>query len=155
VKKILTIAMTGILSFSIIGTSIQTADAGKRERRIAVGLAIGIIGAAIAINEHKKLKKEKRRNRQRVNNSQRARYYNANSRYTDERYRFDDSDYYDDRSFDDDYYERPAPRRVGRVFRLSRAHANWCQNQYRSYRKWDNTFQPYHGARRACFSPYN
>ncbi len=44
------------------------------------------------------------------------------------------------------------PRR--HVHRLSSAHVAWCQRRYRSYRVWDNTFQPYHGPRRACISPY-
>ncbi len=34
------------------------------------------------------------------------------------------------------------------------AHINWCYNRYRSYRAYDNTFQPYHGPRRQCISPY-
>lgn len=34
------------------------------------------------------------------------------------------------------------------------AHINWCYNRYRSYRDYDNTFQPYHGPRRQCISPY-
>jgi predicted GNAT superfamily acetyltransferase len=34
------------------------------------------------------------------------------------------------------------------------AHVNWCYSRYRSYRAFDNTFQPYHGPRRACYSPY-
>ncbi|PKA41708.1 BA14K family protein [Rhizobium sullae] len=34
------------------------------------------------------------------------------------------------------------------------AHTRWCYNQYRSYRAWDNTFQPYYGPRRQCVSPY-
>lgn len=38
--------------------------------------------------------------------------------------------------------------------RYSQAHVHWCYNRYRSYRVWDNTFQPYHGPRRACRSPY-
>ncbi|WP_417689892.1 BA14K family protein [Roseibium sp.] len=37
---------------------------------------------------------------------------------------------------------------------LSRAHYDWCFRKYRSYRARDNTFQPYHGPRRACRSPY-
>lgn len=37
---------------------------------------------------------------------------------------------------------------------LSQAHYNWCYRKYRSYRAYDNTFQPYHGPRRACRSPY-
>lgn len=45
------------------------------------------------------------------------------------------------------YHPRPA-------YRLGRAHVNWCYSRYRSYRAYDNTFQPYHGPRRACVSPY-
>ncbi|WP_417434493.1 BA14K family protein [Hoeflea sp.] len=33
-------------------------------------------------------------------------------------------------------------------------HIRWCHNKYRSYRERDNTFQPYHGPRRECRSPY-
>lgn len=48
------------------------------------------------------------------------------------------------------------PRRYQqRQVRLSRAHVNWCENRYRSYRAWDNTFQPYEGPRRQCWSPYS
>jgi len=35
------------------------------------------------------------------------------------------------------------------------AHVQWCYNRYRSYRAYDNTFQPYNGPRRACYSPYS
>ncbi|MEO3385553.1 BA14K family protein [Mesorhizobium sp. CAU 1741] len=41
-----------------------------------------------------------------------------------------------------------------RVYRLTRAHYRWCDARYRSYRASDNTFQPYHGPRRQCISPY-
>jgi len=34
------------------------------------------------------------------------------------------------------------------------SHVRWCANRYRSYRAYDNTFQPYHGPRRQCRSPY-
>ena len=34
------------------------------------------------------------------------------------------------------------------------AHVNWCYNRYRSYREWDNSWKPYHGPRRTCYSPY-
>lgn len=34
------------------------------------------------------------------------------------------------------------------------AHVNWCHSRYRSYRAYDNSFQPYHGPRRQCRSPY-
>ena len=34
------------------------------------------------------------------------------------------------------------------------AHVSWCYDRYRSYRASDDTFQPYHGPRRLCRSPY-
>ncbi|MBZ9797965.1 BA14K family protein [Mesorhizobium sp. ES1-4] len=54
-----------------------------------------------------------------------------------------------------DYYDRPVPRRYYRAGRLSSAHVRWCYNRYRSYRAYDNTFQPYHGPRQQCWSPYS
>jgi hypothetical protein len=30
----------------------------------------------------------------------------------------------------------------------------WCYNRYKSYRSSDNTFQPYNGPRKQCYSPY-
>lgn len=35
------------------------------------------------------------------------------------------------------------------------AHVQWCYDRYRSYRASDNTFQPYNGPRRQCYSPYD
>lgn len=55
------------------------------------------------------------------------------------------------------YREPPryvAPRPVYRA-RLSQAHVNWCYNRYRSYRAWDNSFQPYGGPRQQCWSPFS
>jgi hypothetical protein len=39
--------------------------------------------------------------------------------------------------------------------RISRAHVEWCEDRYRSYRVSDNSFQPYHGPRQECLSPYS
>lgn len=39
--------------------------------------------------------------------------------------------------------------------RLTAAHIDWCYAHYRSYRAYDNTFQPYAGPREQCWSPYN
>ncbi|NTF31043.1 BA14K family protein [Rhizobium skierniewicense] len=33
------------------------------------------------------------------------------------------------------------------------SHQQWCANRYRSYRAYDNTFQPNNGPRRQCVSP--
>ena len=40
------------------------------------------------------------------------------------------------------------------VYRGGNRHVQWCYNRYRSYRASDNTFQPYNGPRRQCYSPY-
>ena len=47
-----------------------------------------------------------------------------------------------------------APRHYYRAGRLSSAHVQWCYDRYRSYRAYDNTFQPYNGPRQQCYSPY-
>ncbi|MBZ9943005.1 BA14K family protein [Mesorhizobium sp. BR1-1-13] len=39
--------------------------------------------------------------------------------------------------------------------RLAAAHVRWCYDRYRSYRAWDNSYQPYGGPRQQCRSPYN
>ncbi len=46
------------------------------------------------------------------------------------------------------------PRYVRPGYRLSNAHVRWCYDRYRSYDASSNTFQPYNGPRRACYSPY-
>jgi len=56
------------------------------------------------------------------------------------------------------YYGAPAyryvqPRRYY-GYRTGSAHVAWCYDRYRSYRERDNTYQPYHGPRRQCWSPY-
>jgi hypothetical protein len=52
---------------------------------------------------------------------------------------------------DSGYY---APRRAYRAARLGSDHVEWCYNRYRSYRAYDNSFQPYNGPRQQCWSPY-
>lgn len=46
------------------------------------------------------------------------------------------------------------PRPYEPTYQLTRAHYRWCEGRYRSYRRWDNSFQPYHGPRKPCVSPY-
>ena len=56
--------------------------------------------------------------------------------------------------YGDPYYAAPAYR--PRVYRGGGStHVEWCYNRYRSYRAWDNTFQPYNGPRQQCYSPYS
>ncbi|CUX08881.1 BA14K family protein [Agrobacterium tumefaciens] len=35
------------------------------------------------------------------------------------------------------------------------SHVSWCQNRWRSYRAYDNSYQPTSGPRRICVSPYS
>lgn len=51
------------------------------------------------------------------------------------------------------YRSYVAPRRVYR-YGPANAHVQWCYARYRSYRAYDNTFQPNRGPRRQCRSPY-
>ena len=51
----------------------------------------------------------------------------------------------------------PAPRYAAPRYGASRLpprHVSWCYNRYRSYRAWDNSYQPYGGPREQCYSPY-
>ncbi len=53
-------------------------------------------------------------------------------------------------------YNYVAPRRVyRRSYGLSEAHIAWCFDRWRSYRVYDNTYQPYNGPRKLCWSPYS
>ena len=48
------------------------------------------------------------------------------------------------------------PRPYGRVVTdLPPEHYVWCDRRYKSYRVWDDTFQPNKGPRRLCNSPYD
>ncbi|MEQ1955337.1 BA14K family protein [Mesorhizobium sp. CN2-181] len=44
------------------------------------------------------------------------------------------------------------PREV--IVQRGGSHEEWCANRYRSYRAYDNSFQPYNGPRQQCVSPY-
>jgi len=59
--------------------------------------------------------------------------------------------YYAPRYYAPRYY---APRYYRQTYYGGDAHTSWCYARYRSYRAYDNTFQPYYGPRRICVSPY-
>lgn len=50
----------------------------------------------------------------------------------------------------------PIPRRHVANYQgdLNPKHYSWCAERYRSYHWHSNTFQPYHGPRQQCYSPY-
>ena len=43
---------------------------------------------------------------------------------------------------------------IGGIILNANKHHSWCRNHYRSYEQRSNTFQPFHGPRRQCVSPY-
>lgn len=47
---------------------------------------------------------------------------------------------------------RPAP--VQTQPGINPRHVEWCSIRYRSYRSFDNTYQPSYGPRQQCYSPY-
>ena len=142
--KGLVIAVVGA---GLLALTAPHAEAGKKYRygsnsgNFGAGLVTGlIIGGIVA------------------SGPRHGRYYCYNaycdSRYYKKRYYYP-KPYYGPRYYGRTYgrtpYYRPAPR-----YRAygSRAHVNYCFRKYRSYRVSDNTFQPYHGPRRQCRSPY-
>ena len=53
-------------------------------------------------------------------------------------------------------YAAPPPRyRPAPAYGYGPRHHDWCYARYRSYRASDGTYQPYHGPRRRCNSPYD
>jgi hypothetical protein len=46
------------------------------------------------------------------------------------------------------------PRYVEPSNGINPRHYEWCANRYRSYRAFDNTFQPNNGPRQQCLSPF-
>ena len=52
-------------------------------------------------------------------------------------------------------YAAPAPVYRAPRYSYGPRHHDWCYARYRSYRASDGTYQPYHGPRRRCNSPYD
>jgi hypothetical protein len=38
--------------------------------------------------------------------------------------------------------------------RIWQQHVDWCENRFKSYNPYDNTYRPYSGPREQCWSPY-
>ncbi|WP_104666416.1 BA14K family protein [Ensifer adhaerens] len=64
--------------------------------------------------------------------------------------------YYDEGYYGSTYYAPRyyAPRYYRQTYYGGSAHVRWCYARYRSYRAYDDTFQPYYGPRQVCVSPY-
>lgn len=50
--------------------------------------------------------------------------------------------------------KRKADKALAKKLDLPAVHVRWCQENYRSYRVEDNTFQPYEGDRKPCRSAF-
>lgn len=48
----------------------------------------------------------------------------------------------------------PSAPRAAPSAGINPKHYDWCFSRYRSYRSYDNTFQPNYGPRQQCLSPY-
>jgi BA14K-like protein len=79
--------------------------------------------------------------------------YRGYSNYRNGYLRYNDGFWYPRAAFGLGIIIAPQPRRIIRS--VGNAHVNWCYNRYRSYRAYDNSYQPYGGPRRICYSPYN
>ena len=120
-------AAVALLALTTIFTTVASAEAGRRERAFAGGVVAGLAGAAILggiARAHEPLY---------------APGYHVRPTYYAPVYR--------------PVYVAPAPVRRVR-YRATNAHADWCFARYRSYDAYSDTYQPYHGPRRPCLSPY-
>ena len=167
-SAILRKSIVGTLSAIMLVTSFSAAQAGKRERDVALGAAAGVLGAVVVGG----IIADSRANAgsRRVYNS----YSAPQPVYQEPTVVYREVPVYRDvyrdapvyREAPVVYYEqqrpvyREAPRyreqrhvapepRYSRVS-LSDAHVSYCYDRYRSYRESDNTFQPNHGPRRQC-----
>ncbi|PCK84062.1 MULTISPECIES: BA14K family protein [Rhizobium] len=75
-------------------------------------------------------------------------YYGSPYRYYGSPYRYSPYRYYGR------YYGRPYRTYASPAYYGRGNHEAWCYARYRSYRAYDNTFQPYYGPRRQCIGPY-
>lgn len=134
-----------VISAGVMAMSVPNADAGNKYRyknnkgaNFAAGVVTGLIVGGI------------------VSSNRRYNCYGAYCGKYRYGYRGHPRGYYYGPSIHKRYYGyrphyRPAPRyKTG----YRRAHLNYCFSRYRSYRASDNSFQPYHGPRRPCRSPY-
>lgn len=133
VMRNLAVALATLATVST--ATLPAAEAGPRERNFVGGVIAGVAGAAIVGGI---ARSHGRYHAPGYYEPSYAPGYHVEPRYV---------------------YAEPvhvAPRRAARVHkaRQAGAHVGWCSARYRSYDSGSNTFQPNHGPRRACVSPY-
>ena len=92
--------------------------------------------------------------RDRYNNSDRNGWYNGHRGYRDRRpgYRQHNGYWFPLAAFAAGAVIGGATRQAEPSY--GNSHTSWCANRWRSYRAYDNTYQPNSGPRRQCVSPY-
>lgn len=138
------------MGLALLAMTAASAEAGKKYRynkgaNFAAGVATGlIIGGIVAGSQRRG------GSYYCINGYCNGGRYYGPRRYYPSRYYYRPAPRY--------YYQRPAKRYYRKAPRYrvsaSQAHTNYCFAKYRSYRAYDNTFQPYHGPRKQCRSPY-
>nr|WP_246788318.1 BA14K family protein [Agrobacterium sp. AGB01] len=93
--------------------------------------------------------------RDRYNNSNRYGWYNGHRGYRDRRpgYRQHNGYWFPLAAFAAGAVIGGATRQAEPSY--GNSHTSWCANRWRSYRAYDNTYQPNSGPRRQCVSPYS
>lgn len=153
-RQFLAMAFTAIIASSALLVMTSSASAHRLGvRHSHSGISVGIYGGGVTIGSRYH-RHHRRHHRRHFRRSYRSCFGHG---CYQPRYRYYEPYYGHRRVYRERIiiYER-APRRdrkIGRVHRGNR-HVRWCYKRFRSYRSADNTFQPYHGRRRACRSPY-
>jgi hypothetical protein len=149
--------MKTVISASFCLAAIAPANAASMMRQLP---AVQMSGSSnlvvpVASEKHRKLHRNNKRGFYRQNN--RA-YYNGHRGFRSKRpgYRRHNGLWFPPAAFSFGIIiEQPRRGRSHvRPGYTNPQHVRWCDRKYRSYRARDNSFQPYHGPRRECRSPY-
>lgn len=150
-KRFFTLAIAAIAAFTIGATTVTpSAEAGKRERRIAAGIFLGAVaGAVIADRSYRRHHKRYRHGRYYRHGHYygHRRYYKPRRYYRSSHRHYRAPRYYAPRRYRRVYYERPryvAPRR-----HYGGRHAR-CAAKYRSYNPRTGMYLAHSGRYRRC-----
>jgi hypothetical protein len=135
-RKLLSVGLALALATTAVPVTLQSAGAhpkpyahSHKKGKVAAGVAAGIVGGLIiggAIANS-----NRNRNREHCHRS-----------------------YCHTHNYVGDHSHERTPVYVEPEADYGNDHVNWCYNRYRSYREYDNTYQPYNGGRRQCNSPF-
>ncbi len=164
------LALSTLISLSLLATAVSTpAQAGKRERKVIAGIAIGAIAGAIIAGEvsrHHRKKKAKRSARREMKNRRMRQQARQERRLREERrYRRDrrnrwqerrdwnDYGFYSDRTFRDYRYDEPGyllDEEPERGLSSVERHIERCRKAYRTYDPQSDTYLKRDGSEHQC-----